>query len=178
MNTLPLSPLPFETSEESRSFRRIDIEGFVDEQVVSRVIARGAYNRTTAEPDGMVLSSSVDDYAGWAPPVESPFVKMAERPGIAPAPVGDSLPARPWSSLELDVEKPYEGGHRWWLFGMAGAIACGIIAVSLMSLGQHRNISGTTDSGIPAQQWHETPAVDGKPPAIPASITNARPPAR
>lgn len=69
MTPLPLTPLPCEISEMSHSFRRIESEGFVDEQVVAMIIARGAHDRAYREREGMALSSSGEDYAGWALPV-------------------------------------------------------------------------------------------------------------
>ena len=65
MQTLSLSPLPFDHSEESRSHRLLRSGGFVDEEVVSGLIAHGLYERAFAQPEDMVLSSSEDDYAGW-----------------------------------------------------------------------------------------------------------------
>ncbi|QTN32761.1 hypothetical protein HZ994_10595 [Akkermansiaceae bacterium] len=144
MDTLSLAPLPSETTEQSRSLRRSRVEGFIDENVVSRVIERGAYDRHPVQPEGMALSSSEDDYAGWALPVTSPFREMTESPSTSPAVV--RLPGMPRlrKDAEPGVGAPYEGGHRWWLFGMSGALACGIMALTFLGIAQSKGRPGTT----------------------------------
>lgn len=74
MDKLPLAPSLSEAIRETRSFRSMFNEGFIDEQVVSRVIARGAYNRISTQPEGIALSSSREDYAGWDLPIVSDFL--------------------------------------------------------------------------------------------------------
>jgi hypothetical protein len=69
MNPLPFRPLSSVTREESRNNRLIRSQGFVDEEVVSGMIARGAYERLHMRRVDLVLSSSEHDYAGWALPV-------------------------------------------------------------------------------------------------------------
>lgn len=175
MKTLPLSPLPSDDREEKRIFRRIESEGFIDEQVVSRVIALGAYDRSTSMPNGMVLSSSRDDYAGWAPPIESPFRNMTN---IVPA---ASTPARMPKSPSLGnapdvgIDTPYKGGHRWWLFGVSGAITCCIMALTILGLTQRNDIAEMTSAPFPAQKWHGNPAVTGKQSASQPALTKVLP---
>ncbi len=87
MQALSLSPLPFHYSEESRSHRNLRMEGFVDQEVVSGLIERGVYERAFAQPESMVLSSSEDDYAGWAlsEPIEAKVPKaIAAEPAPQP----------------------------------------------------------------------------------------------
>jgi hypothetical protein len=78
MNPLPLRPLPSGSHEESRKNRLIRSQGFVDEEVVSGLIARGAHGRFHVKHGDLVLSSSEHDYAGWALPVAPPFREMAD----------------------------------------------------------------------------------------------------
>lgn len=175
MDTLPLSPLPFEISKESRRSRQIESEGFVDELVVSSVIERGVYERSNGKAEGMVLCSNAEDYAGWTPTVESPFRNMASLVPAAPAQVRAPAPARPWQKPLVAIEEPYQGGHRWWLVGISGAIACAIAAVSLVSLAQRRADADPTRAQIPAQEQAEAPAVAGSPAAAAPSLTKALP---
>lgn len=172
MDTLPLSPLPSETRDESRHHRRIGSGGFVDEAVVSGVIARGAYERVFVKHEDMVLSSSEEDYAGWALPVASPFREMTEvlPPEQAPA----RLPAPPQLAAafsEPGIEKPYVGGHRWWLFGMGGALTCGILTLTLLSLAQRNSIEGITAGFMPAPKKVEEPRVTASEPRIQPALT-------
>lgn len=65
MDTLSFHPLPFEFRENGGGSRRFTGEGFVDEGVVSAMIARGVYGRVRDQHASLVLSSSEEDYAGW-----------------------------------------------------------------------------------------------------------------
>lgn len=68
MDTVPLPPMTAESRMTFGVNRLPFSEGFVDEAVVSAMIARGVYGWVTRESEGLVLSSSEDDYAGWAMP--------------------------------------------------------------------------------------------------------------
>lgn len=175
MNTLPLAPLPSETSEESNQFRRIDSAGFIDEQVVSRVIAGGAYERTSLPPSEMVLCASGDDYAGWMLPVKSPFREMINEDLIAAA--APRLPEAPRQHQEADpgIDTPYLGGHRWWLFGISGAMACGIMALTIFSLSPRHDMVGLATTPASAANQREVPAAAEKTPAFPPALTTALP---
>lgn len=140
MEILPLAPLPSEMSDAARRYRRVQNEGFVDEAVVLSVIAKGAYQRVYVKPEEMVFSSSEDDYAGWALPVASPFrsLKLAEETAAAAAPAR-KLPAAPsldgvGKLREPGLSEPYTGTHRWWLFGVSGALSCGLLSLALLNL--------------------------------------------
>jgi hypothetical protein len=175
MQTLSLSPLPFDNSEESRSHRRLCGEGFVDEDLVSGLIARGLYERVFAEQEGMVLSSSEDDYAGWALPVPSPFRGMRDEPEpAAPAPWRRPSPPVPAYS-EDGVETAYVGGHRWWLFGVSGAMACGLLALTLLSLAQRADIQEIAAGYVPVPIEAEVPAAIAAEPALQPALTRAQP---
>lgn len=151
MQTLCLNPLPHDNSEESRSLRRAGRDGFMDEDVVSRLIARGVYEHAFVEPQGVALSSCEDDYAGWALPVQSPFRGMRDdAPAAASAPPkavsvprAATPPVPP--SPEQGIESPYVGGHRWWLCGVGGAMACGLLSLTLLSLAERAEVK---DEGI------------------------------
>lgn len=173
MDTLPLSPLPFEISKESRRSRQIESEGFVDERVVSSVIERGVYERSSGKAEGMVLCSNEEDYAGWTPTVESPFRKMAALVPAAPAQV--RAPARPWQTPLVAIEEPYQGGHRWWLIGISGAIACAITAFSFFSLAQRRILADPASAQVSAEERTEVPALAGSPTATAPALTKALP---
>lgn len=68
MDILPLPPMTAESRVTASVNRLFYSEGFVDEAVVSAMIARGVYGWVARESEGLVLSSSEDDYAGWAMP--------------------------------------------------------------------------------------------------------------
>ena len=175
MNTLPLAPLPSETSKERRTHRHAVGEGFVDEQVVSSVIARGAYERICVQPEGMVLSTSGDDYAGWVIPVVSPFRAMATEPSSSAT--ASRLPGSPTLRRDMDpgIDEPYQGGHRWWLFGMSGAMTSGIMALTIFSLAQRHNMTGMTPAPVSAAQRQNTPEMAEKTAAPQPALTSILP---
>lgn len=174
MQTLSLSPLPFDNSEESRSHRLLRSEGFVDEEVVSGFIARGLYERAFAQPEGMVLSSSEDDYAGWALPVPSPFRGMREPQPAAPAPWRRPSPPVP-AYFEDGIQTAYAGGHRWWLFGVSGAMACGLLALTLLSLAQRAEVQEIASGYVPVPIEAELPTAIVAEPALQPALTKAQP---
>ncbi len=147
METLPLTTLPSERSEASKGYQRVQTEGFVDESLVLAVISKGPYERTYVKPEDMVLSSSEDDYAGWALPVASPFREFARRETVASVeeaapvrtPAAPTLKGRLGNS-EPGIAEPHRGKHRWWLFGISGAMTCTILSLTLLSLAQRTEI--------------------------------------
>lgn len=173
MQTLSLSPLPYDNSEESRSHRRLRSEGFVDEDLVSGLIARGLYERAFAQPEGMVLSSSEDDYAGWALPVPSPFRGLREVEAAAPAPMRHPSPPVP-THFEDGIETAYVGGHRWWLFGVSGAMACGLLALTLLSLAQRVGIEEITAGYVPVPIEADVPTAIVAEPTQQPALTKAQ----
>ena len=149
MESLPLAPLPPQNQEKNRSREYCGSESFIDESVVLGVIARGAYERVYAKPEDMVLASSEDDYAGWALPVASPFRSMASKPSV-PEERKVRLPAPPTpQAFETGISEPYSGGHRWWMFGVSGAMACGILSLTLLSLAQRTDIANIANGYMP-----------------------------
>lgn len=159
MESLPLTPLPSEESHDAKDYRRVQNEGFVDESVVLSVIAKGPYERVFVKPEDMVLSSSTDDFAGWALPIASPFRDFLDvknpSPTAAPRVPAELQVACNHDSAELGLAEPHRGSHRWWLLGLSSAVACGILSLTLLNLA-HRTIldesmiNGYTLSGSPA----------------------------
>jgi hypothetical protein len=174
MHTLSLSPLPFDNSEESRSHRSLRREGFVDEEVVTGLIARGVYERAFAQPEGMVLSSSEDDYAGWALPVPSPFRGMLEAHAPAPALVRRPTPPD-LAKSEEGIETAYAGGHRWWLFGVSGAMTCALLALTLLSLAQRAEVQEIATGYVPVPIEAEVPPTIAAEPALQPALTKTQP---
>ncbi len=177
MQTLPLSPLPFDDREESRSHRLLRSDGFLDEKVVSGLIAHGLYERTYAQPEEMTLSSSEDDYAGWALPIPSPFRGICEPQPTAPtAPAPWRRPSPPEQTyLESGIETTYSGGHRWWLFGVSGAIASALLALTLLSLAKRAEVRETTSGNVFTIIKAEAPSLTTDEPVIPPSLTRSQP---
>lgn len=65
MDILSYRALLSESQESGGVPRRLPGEGFVDEAVVSAMIARGVYGRAFDQHGSLALSSNEDDYAGW-----------------------------------------------------------------------------------------------------------------
>ncbi|MFM2197484.1 MAG: hypothetical protein RLZZ505_916 [Verrucomicrobiota bacterium] len=174
MQALSLKPLPFDNSEESRSHRRLRSEGFVDEELVSGLIERGLYERAFAQPEDMVLSSSEDDYAGWALPVPSPFRGMRDIQDQEAAPATIRRPSPPVPANPEDgIETAYAGGHRWWVFGVSGAMACGLLALTLLSLAQRAEVQEIAAGYVPVPIKAEVPTAIAAEPVLQPALTNA-----
>ncbi len=175
MDTLSLAPLPSETAVENRNFRQAGSEGFLDEKLVSRLIARGAYDRASTAPEGMALSSSEDDYAGWVLPVASPFREtMDSTPGaLATARLPGSPRLR--KDPEPGIDSAYEGGHRWWLFGMSGAMTCCIMALTIFSLAQRHGMGEMPPAPVSSAHSQATPALAVERPALSPALTTVLP---
>lgn len=175
MEHIPLSPFHCEKSEEATGYRRFRNESFVDEAVVLSVIAKGTYDRGYARSEEMVLSSSVEDFAGWALPVASPFRGIADTPVTFfthPA----RLPATPSPEglrkfSEPGLSEPHRGNHRWWLFGVSGAIACGILSLPFLSLAHRSNIKAVKTGYTPIVRDAPAIGTSEKREATPAVLT-------
>ena len=157
MDILPLNPLPAETSESAKGSRQLQSEGFVDEAVVRSVLMKGAYERVYVKPEEMVLSSSEEDYAGWALPVSSPFRDLIDEqaPSVSAEirqPAAPSLKSERAAAAasEAGISEPYTGAHRWWLFGISGAMTCAILSLTLLSLAQRGNSRDLAEGHVPA----------------------------
>lgn len=180
METLPLRPLPLETSEDAKGYRRIQSEGFLDETVVTSVVNRGAYDRVYVKPEEMVLSSSEEDFAGWALPVASPFRDLMEVENQAPVAAPVRQPAPPVLESRRDghfpesgLAEPHTGSHRWWLFGVSGAMTCAILSLTLVSLAQRNQLREVVDGYVPAPPASSVPAgIVENPKAIQPALTS------
>lgn len=174
MDNLTLTPLPSENSEDARGYRRVFSEGFVDESVVLSVIAKGPYERVYVKPEDMVLSSSEDDYAGWALPVPSPFRALLDVTN--PEPVAEAkLPAPPSldgirNFSEPGLDNPHRGNHRWWLFAMSGAMTCGILSLTLLSLAQRSSLRVAMEGHNPSAREAQAVKVVVKEESAPAVV--------
>jgi hypothetical protein len=179
MNSSSLTPLPFENSDEAMGYRRVVTEGFVDESVVLAVIAKGTYERIYVQHEAMVLSSSGDDYAGWALPVPSPFRDLLDVKTPA-APAEQRLPGAPETNAsrefyEPGLADPHNGTHRWWLFGVSGAMTCGILSLTLLSLAQRGNVEQSMAGYMPSARIQATELAAEKPRLPEPALVNAAP---
>jgi hypothetical protein len=120
----------------------------------------------------MVLSSSEDDYAGWALPVPSPFRGMRDIQEAAPATIRCPSPPVPTNS-EDGIETAYAGGHRWWVFGISGAMACGLLALTLLSLAQRAEVQEIAAGYVPVPIKAEVPKAIAAEPVLQPALTNA-----
>ena len=178
MNALPLAPLPTDVSPEAEMEKRERERSFVDEEVVLSVIARGAYVRPLVQPEGLVLSSNEDDYAGWSIPVASPFRDLLHIE-VAPQPTQSTKrPAPPLlnqarENHEAGLSAPHQGGHRWWMFGLSGALTCGIFSVTLLTLAQRSNVAEIIANYTPVKPRVEAVAQEDQNPATLIKVASA-----
>ena len=174
METLSLAPIPSLKSIDASASSGLYEEGFVDEMIVLSVIARGPYERIYVQPEDMVLSSSEDDYAGWALPMDSPFRTLLATQ--APTPLLEArLPTPPKvkeeEALSEDgISEPHLGARRWWLVGACGAMTCGIFALTLLSLVKTTGLSGEMERTAEAPQKVTTYEIVQMPKAAPLVV--------
>ncbi|MGJ8632741.1 MAG: hypothetical protein ACSHX7_02390 [Luteolibacter sp.] len=176
MNALPLAPLPTESSPAAESAQWEREKSFVDEAAVLSVIARGTYERPLVQPEGLVLSSNEEDYAGWSLQVSSPFRDLGH---IENSPLPAANVKRPAPPLidsdgdfsETGLAEPHQGAHRWWMFGLTGALTCGIFSLTLLALAQRTVVVEEIIAGyIPVTPRTKvvdtTPVNEENPPAL------------
>ncbi len=137
MNSLPLSPLPsFRTDDDARShLMEMERDGFVDEAVVTALMAGPRPPRNSGFPEDLALAADDLDFAGWrlAP---APRTRGAE----VPPQVIDAIVRRASPPLEPGLGSPHLGGHRWWLAGLAGALSTLLFSLLLLSLSSRTGV--------------------------------------
>ncbi|MFD2255364.1 hypothetical protein ACFSSA_01630 [Luteolibacter algae] len=151
MEILSLNPLPSEKSASAKGYQRIESQGFVDDDVVLSVIAKSAYTRAYPKPEEMALSSCEDDFAGWSLPVASPFREMLDIKANSenPEPRLPGAPTIDFPNRETGLDHPHSGSHRWWLFGISGALTCGILSLTLLNLAQRTGSQDKITTYVP-----------------------------
>lgn len=130
MNSLRLSPLPtFRADDESGSLL-MEREGFVDEAVVAAMVRGNFHTRSMPYPDDLALVADDSDFAGWRLSKE-----MLKRSPEVPPQVIDAIVRRAAPPVVGDkLGLPYQGGHRWWLAGLAGVLSTMLFSLLLLSL--------------------------------------------
>lgn len=101
--------------------------GFVDEEVVRKLVARPSSRRAVARPSDMVLSADDLDFAGWH------FLTQAH--ACQPAAF---VPAESTEVAALNFSRCTETHQgiagRWWLAGLLGVVAVIVISLVLIKL--------------------------------------------
>lgn len=154
MEILSLNPLPATERSRTPSYRQTGDCGFVDEKVVLGVIARGAYLRTLPDRSIEGLFRNEDDFAGMILPVDSPFREIARGEAGVEAPLRTPSPPAPLRSLhssEPGLDEPYQGAPRWWMFGLSGALTCGVLSLMVLNLAQRETLREIAAGYIPSQ---------------------------
>lgn len=180
MNTpLPLSPFPAlpRAAAAGRMFVRTPaaMEGFVDEEVIHRLVARTPLEtcpqafRFAVVPADLVLPAEEQDYAGGLASTAIP--QRSEMP----AGQAGRVPLASRRATAPVLEKPgqaHRGGQRWWLAGIAGAFATTLIAVVLLTLTQPPVPSLPVPTTPPASAKPTDSAATKLPPKIQEMISN------
>lgn len=117
MDPLKLNPLPRFRSEAESPALQMEREGFVDEAVVSAMIARTPYvKRSVAYPEDLALAADDHDFAGWSLPSAIPLREKAV-PSRAPSSVFHPAPQH--AVAEPEEDQPHRANLLWWLAGLA-----------------------------------------------------------
>ncbi len=56
----------------------------------------------------------------------------------------------PGKFTEPGIERPYRGNRRWWLFALSGAMTCGVLSLTLLSLAQRESLHDILSGRMPA----------------------------
>jgi len=108
------------------------MDGFVDEEVVTRLMQMPYATREVPHLSNLVLAANDYDFAGWRmPAVKSPFIAMA---GVTPAATATFKRAKPPEIDEPGIGQPVRSGHRWWLAGVAGMMSTFLFSLLLLFL--------------------------------------------
>lgn len=130
MKELCLSPFPVHRANDPSSLLLMEQEGFVDEAVVTALMAASPLGRRVADPDDLVLAADDLDFAGWRLS-KAVIARTAE----VPPQVIDAIVRRPSlpATGEPRRDSRHSSSHRWWLTGLAGVM----IPAVLLSLPGH-----------------------------------------
>ena len=135
MQPLRVSQLPFVRTEGSAQAALVEEAGFVDEEVVTKLVARPSARRTQAKPSDMVLSADDLDFAGWDFPTQAHAREAKPEFGRKPA---EFVPADTPEVAPLKFSRSHEThqdpGGRWWLAGLLGVVAVIVISLVLIKL--------------------------------------------
>jgi len=137
MNPLNLNPLPSPRSEEESLNRKMEREGFVDEAVITAMIARPYARRSVACPDDLALAADDQDFASWshAPAAPLRVAEPVSQPEPAPAEISPLVfraPA-PAKAEQQEVQPQQRGSHLWWIAGLACVLSLAFFAAVLFS---------------------------------------------
>jgi hypothetical protein len=130
MNPLRLSPLPTLRPEDESNSLLMEREGFVDEAVVTALMAESPYSRSIGYPEDLALAADDMDFAGRTlsagPFRGSPFPWEA--------PEVENRRAEPPLIDEPGLGAPHRGSHRWWLAGLAGMLSTMLFSLLFITL--------------------------------------------
>lgn len=144
MNTLSLSPLPTVRKEEASDSFLMEREGFVDEAVVTALVAGGSLPRYAPVSSDLALSADDMDFAGWSiAPALPPRVSEKDSPemeAFSGVDIRESAPLPVIDDREPGLGQSHRGGHRWWLAGLAGILCTLLGSVLFLSLSERPNV--------------------------------------
>jgi len=131
MNPLSIKPIPSVRNEEESTSLQMERVGFVDESVVTAMLASPRITRSVPYPEDLILSVDDMDFAGWQLSPK-PQARVAE----VPPQVIDAIVRRatPPSIEEPGIGSPHLGSHRWWLAGLAGVLSTMLFFLLLLNL--------------------------------------------
>lgn len=169
MQRLQLRSLPCVRADHPNDMESYIVDGFVDEEAITRLMETPYARRQLPYPEDLVLPAGDEDFAGWRRKPASPFVAMADLAVVPDAPVKR---AKPPQIDEPGIGLPVGSGHRWWLACVTGMMATLLFSMLLLSISS-RN-SGGAPLVVPEPAKQTTQAAE--PPAgIGLEITLLRP---
>ncbi len=174
MTPLPVSPLPSARADDARGPLQSEQQYFVDDEAVLSLLT-SPFPPARPQPNHMdlALSSSEDDFAGWAMPVvSSPFRALAEATPSVAAPRNAPPPVRrkpqPPQLHDTGIGAAHTGSsHRWWLACVTGIITSLLLACLFLTLAKHS--SAPSAGGIFSKRIY----VPAAPAPAPSAMRNA-----
>ena len=150
--SLQLAPIPVSRVDNAGE-RHVSIpDDFVDDDVIATLLRTPTVQRVSAVHSDLALSSSEDDFAGWAVKRQSPFRIIAEQQERAA--LSDAVEPE---FNEPGLGRPHRGGHRWWIAtatGISSALILSLLFSNLASRGESEGFIGKlAGSAENVQSW-------------------------
>lgn len=171
MNPLNLRPLPAPRSEDESLTRLMEREGFVDEAVVTAMLASPYVKRSIANPEDLALAADDQDFAGWSLAPTSPL-RVTGLPAAPSAPE-EVVPALKLSRAPAadtpEQDQQARGGKLWWMAGIACALSTVFFAAVMFTNFQ------ATEAPVFKKGTPPTPAVQAEKTSAPDGVGNDQP---
>lgn len=154
MNPLGLTPLPSTRQEETSDSFLMERDGFVDEAIVTELVAGRSIARYAPVPSDLALSADDMDFAGWCIAPALPLRAFDKTDIVSLSGVNLNEPIVGLiNDTEPDGVSSHRVRHRGWLAGLVGILSTLLGCMLFLSLSEHPNVrlEGTAQPQTPLE---------------------------